>query len=102
MRTSTPAAVGNSRTRIGKRAECLTHDAPVISLRELRAGDVSALRALRDACERAPGWFTLDAEDAIPSSLVEECYSRAKDFFALPLGVKQNYLHTQYDRETGG
>ena len=97
MRTATTPT-----TRNGKRAECLTHDAPVISLRELRAGDVSALRALRDACVLAPGWFTLDAEDAIPSTLVEECYSRAKDFFSLPLGVKQNYLHTQYDRETGG
>lgn len=89
-------------TRSGRRAECLATDAPVISLRALRESDESALRALRDACVVAPGWFTLDAEDAIPSSLVAECYARAQDFFSLPLGVKQNYLHTQYERETGG
>jgi isopenicillin N synthase-like dioxygenase len=89
-------------TRSGKRAECLAVDAPVISLKALRAGDVAALRALRTACAVAPGWFTLDAEDAIPSALVTECYTRARDFFALPLGTKQNYLHSQYDREPGG
>lgn len=89
-------------TRSGRRANCLATDAPVISLRALREGDESALRALRVACTVAPGWFTLDAEEAIPSSLVAACYARAEDFFSLPLGVKQNYLHTQYDRETGG
>jgi isopenicillin N synthase-like dioxygenase len=59
------------------------------------------MMALRNACD-APGWFTLDAECAISSELVQECYARMRDFFALPLPVKQNYMHTQYERETGG
>ena len=100
--TTTTVAGGKTMTRSGKRAECLKYDAPVISLKKLSAGDVSELRALRDACVVAPGYFTLDAEDTIPSALVAQCYARAKAFFALPLGTKQNYLHTQYDRETGG
>ena len=56
----------------------------------------------RDALRVAPGWFTLDAECAIPSALVHECYDRAREFFALPSDVKKCYLHTQYEQETGG
>ena len=89
-------------TRGGRRAECLSVDPPVISLKALREDDASAIMALRDACTVAPGWFILDAEASIPSVLVQQCYARAAEFFALPRGVKENYLHTQYDRETGG
>ena len=77
-------------------------DTPTISLRLLREGDRATLRALRDALHTAPGWFSLDAEDAIPSALVRECYARARAFFSLPTELKRAYVHTQYARETGG
>ena len=95
-------ARGRPSTRSARRAEVAAVDAPVVSLRALRDGDVDALRTLRDALRVAPGWFTLDAECAIPSALVRECYDRAREFFALPPDVKKCYLHTQYERETGG
>jgi isopenicillin N synthase-like dioxygenase len=95
-------ARGRASTRSARRAEVAAVDAPVVSLRALRDGDVDALRTLRDALRVAPGWFTLDADCAIPSALVRECYDRAREFFALPPDVKKCYLHTQYERETGG
>ena len=60
-------------TRGGRRADVAAVDAPCISLRLLREGDRATIRALRDALRTAPGWFSLDAEVAIPSSLVREC-----------------------------
>ena len=95
-------ARGRASTRSARRAEVAAVDAPVVSLRALRDGDADALRTLRDALRVAPGWFTLDAECAIPSALVHECYDRAREFFALPSDVKKCYLHTQYEQETGG
>ena len=89
-------------TRGGRRAEVAGVDTPTISLRLLREGDRATLRALRDALHTAPGWFSLDAEDAIPSALVRECYARARAFFSLPTELKRAYVHTQYARETGG
>ena len=89
-------------TRGGRRADVAAVDAPCISLRLLREGDRATIRALRDALRTAPGWFSLDAEVAIPSSLVRECYARAREFFSLPTALKRSYAHTQYARETGG
>ena len=89
-------------TRGGRRAEVAAVDAPCISLRALREGDRATIRALRDALHTAPGWFTLDAEDAISPSMVRACYARAREFFSLPTALKRSYAHTQYARETGG
>ena len=89
-------------TRGGRRADVAAVDAPCISLRLLREGDRATIRALRDALRTAPGWFSLDADVAIPSSLVRECYARARAFFSLPTALKRSYAHTQYARETGG
>ena len=89
-------------TRGGRRADVAAVDAPCISLRLLREGDRATIRALRDALRTAPGWFSLDADVAIPSSLVRECYARAREFFSLPTALKRSYAHTQYARETGG
>ena len=89
-------------TRGGRRAEMAAVDAPCISLRSLREGDRAAIRALRDALHTAPGWFSLDAEVAIPASMVRACYARALEFFSLPTALKRSYTHTQYARETGG
>lgn len=89
-------------TRHGSRRDMLATDPPVISLAAIREGDIVSLATLRGALRDGPGYFTLDAEVAIPSSLVVECYDRARDFFALPLDVKACYVHTQYERETGG
>ena len=100
--TMADGARGRASTRSARRAEVAAVDAPVVSLRALRDGDADALRTLRDALRVAPGWFTLDAECAIPSALVHECYDRAREFFALPSDVKKCYLHTQYEQETGG
>ena len=75
-------------------------DAPAASA--ARAGDRATIRALRDALRTAPGWFSLDTEIAIPSSLVRECYARARsEFFSLPARSRL-HAHTQYARETGG
>ena len=89
-------------TRDGSRRDMLTTEPPVVSLAALREGDIATLKTLRSALRDGPGYFTLDAEVAIPSPLVTECYDRARSFFALPLDVKTCYVHTQYERETGG
>jgi isopenicillin N synthase-like dioxygenase len=90
------------RTRGATKASCASVPAPTISLERLRANDRGVLRALRDALVVAPGFFNLDASNALPPALVRECYEVARAFFALPLDAKAAYVHTQYDRETGG
>ena len=89
-------------TRHGSRRDMLAPEPPVVSLAALREGDIATLATLRGALRDGPGYFTLDASSFLPSSLVVECYDRARDFFALPLDVKACYVHTQYERETGG
>ena len=89
-------------TRGDRRAEISSTEPPLISLQLLRAGDRGTLRSLRDALHVAPGWFLLDASDEIPSELVTQVYSRAREFFASPLDLKRSYHHKQYARETGG
>lgn len=90
------------RTRGDRRADIASMEPPLISLQLLRDGDLATLRSLRHALRVAPGWFLLDAECALPSSLVRQVYDRARAFFALPLELKNSYKHAQYARETGG